>query len=109
MCNKLNLLAVWASVLLTLCGGLSAGRAIAADGDKPNIVFIMADDLGWADVSPNNPATFYDTPNIQRLADTAATTDIYSFLFIHWVTSWRWTGWLSKPLQWRPPGSRGHP
>lgn len=36
---------------------------------KPNILFIMVDDLGWADVGCNNPETFYETPNINRLAD----------------------------------------
>ena len=36
---------------------------------KPNFLFILVDDLGWADVSPNNPQTFYETPNIQKLAD----------------------------------------
>lgn len=33
------------------------------------MVFILVDDLGYMDVSPNNPDTFYDTPNVQRLAD----------------------------------------
>ncbi len=36
---------------------------------KPNILFILVDDLGWADVGCNNPETFYETPNINRLAD----------------------------------------
>ncbi|MCB9881088.1 MAG: sulfatase [Planctomycetes bacterium] len=35
-----------------------------------NVVFILADDLGWMDVSPNNPGTFYDTPNLEHLART---------------------------------------
>jgi arylsulfatase A-like enzyme len=44
--------------------------AAGADGGKrrPNIVFFLIDDFGWADIACNNPATFYDTPNIDRLA-----------------------------------------
>ncbi|MFT7486315.1 MAG: arylsulfatase A-like enzyme, partial [Candidatus Paceibacteria bacterium] len=36
----------------------------------PNVVFFLVDDLGWADISPNNPETFYETPHIQSLADS---------------------------------------
>jgi arylsulfatase A-like enzyme len=35
---------------------------------KPNIIFILADDLGYMDVGCNNPKTFYETPNIDSLA-----------------------------------------
>ncbi|MCA1760303.1 MAG: sulfatase, partial [Bacteroidales bacterium] len=37
--------------------------------NPPNFVFILVDDLGWADVKCNNPGSFYDTPNIDRLAE----------------------------------------
>jgi arylsulfatase A-like enzyme len=37
--------------------------------EKPNFLFILVDDLGWADVKCNNPETFYDTPNIDKLAE----------------------------------------
>ena len=41
---------------------------VAAGADKPNIVFILADDMGWGDVSVNNPASAIRTPHIDRLA-----------------------------------------
>ncbi len=38
--------------------------------NPPNIIFIMADDLGYADINSFDPLerTFYETPNIDRLA-----------------------------------------
>jgi arylsulfatase A-like enzyme len=35
---------------------------------KPNIIFILADDLGQMDIGAFNPKTFYETPNIDGLA-----------------------------------------
>ncbi len=35
---------------------------------KPNIVFFLVDDLGWSDITPNNPGSFYETPNLELLA-----------------------------------------
>lgn len=34
----------------------------------PNLVLILVDDLGWADVACNHPGTFHETPNIDRMA-----------------------------------------
>ena len=42
--------------------------AIAAPADRPNIVFILADDLGYGDVRCFNPAGKIATPHIDRLA-----------------------------------------
>ena len=36
--------------------------------EKPNVVFILADDLGVMDVGAFNPQTFYETPHLNRLA-----------------------------------------
>jgi len=39
---------------------------------RPNIVLILVDDLGYADVGAYNPDTFYETPNIDALARDGA-------------------------------------
>ncbi|GHT27365.1 sulfatase [Planctomycetales bacterium] len=41
---------------------------VSAAETKPNIVFILADDLGVNDIGTFNPKTFYNTPNIDKLA-----------------------------------------
>jgi hypothetical protein len=35
---------------------------------RPNILFILADDLGWRDLS-NEGSTFYESPNINKIAE----------------------------------------
>jgi arylsulfatase A-like enzyme len=36
--------------------------------NKPNVVFMLVDDLGYMDIGANNPKSFYETPNIDALA-----------------------------------------
>ena len=53
--------------------GVVAGRALAAAPEpkrRPNVLFILADDLGWRDTSFTG-STFYETPNVERLAKRA--------------------------------------
>jgi arylsulfatase A-like enzyme len=52
--------------------------AAAANPKKPNVVFILADDLGWADLGCYG-STFYETPNLDRLAKEGMRfTDAYA-------------------------------
>lgn len=45
---------------------------------KPNIIYINADDLGWADLSCQG-STYYESPNIDRLAKQGMRfTDAYA-------------------------------
>ena len=54
------------AVFLTFCSLLSSLRA-QQTADHPNIVIILADDLGYGDVSYNG-CPDYQTPNIDALA-----------------------------------------
>lgn len=58
--------------LLALVAALVSLAAVAAADDgkparKPNIVFILTDDLGWTDLGCQG-SKYYETPNIDRLA-----------------------------------------
>ena len=53
--------------LAGLVAGL-AGCGSEPPAQPPNIVFLLVDDLGAMDIGAFNPATFYETPNIDRLA-----------------------------------------
>lgn len=58
--------------LAVLFAGVFVARpaAAAVAPEKPNLVFLLADDLGWADVEFQGPKTrgLHETPNIDRLA-----------------------------------------
>lgn len=61
-------------VLAALLPPAAAAAPAQADGpadatDRPNFVFILVDDLGYMDVEAYNPGSFYETPNIDRLAE----------------------------------------
>ena len=59
----------FATVLAVLALLEPASHAIAAPSPtQPNVLFILADDLGWSDTTLFGTTTFYKTPNIERLA-----------------------------------------
>jgi len=54
-------------------------QPLSAEVSKPNVVFILADDLGWSDTTLFGTSSFYKTPNIERLAKRGMTfTHAYS-------------------------------
>lgn len=62
-------------LLLCLCALSSPLFAVT----KPNVLFILADDLGWSDTTLYGTTKFYKTPNIERLAKRGVTfTRAYS-------------------------------
>ena len=56
--------------LVFLTWSAAAMAAETSQESRPNIVCFVVDDLGFMDISPNNPRTFYDTPNLSHLAET---------------------------------------
>ena len=58
------------SLLVGSCAGLGKGPGRSRPGKKPNIVFILADDLGWAELGCYGNG-FNETPNLDRLAAKA--------------------------------------
>lgn len=62
-----------AFLLFALSPSLSAFSA------QPNVIVILADDLGWSDTTLYGTTTFYQTPNVERLAKRGMTfTRAYS-------------------------------
>ena len=50
-------------------------RAVSATAELKNIIFILADDLGWSDTTLYGNTELYQTPNIERLAKRGMTFD----------------------------------
>ncbi|WP_145369629.1 sulfatase family protein [Maioricimonas rarisocia] len=75
--HKRSLLALLLiAIVLTLA---LAGRSLAAQTDRPNIVVILADDMGYGDVRALNPDSAIPTPHLDRLPSEGMTfTDAHT-------------------------------
>ncbi|TDN96639.1 sulfatase [Sunxiuqinia elliptica] len=63
-------LSPYTSLLLTGALGICLAPELKAQNqrpDQPNVLFFLADDLGWSDVGYQG-STFYETPNIDKLS-----------------------------------------
>src|SRR5437868_1163661 len=55
------------SLALVISLSMSTFTSSTLADDRPNIIFILADDLGWRDLGCCG-STFYETPHLDRLA-----------------------------------------
>ncbi|MFN8655068.1 MAG: arylsulfatase [Candidatus Obscuribacterales bacterium] len=72
-------LSIALAILLVLCTG-TLQPCMAADQQKPNIMFIMADDIGWFNIGAYHQGIMAGrTPNLDRLAaEGTRFTDYYA-------------------------------
>ena len=81
--------------------GNSHAAGKAKKGDRPNIVFILADDLGFGDVKCLNADSKIPTPNLDRLATEGMTfSDAHSGSAVCTPTRY---GLLTGRYAWRSP------
>ncbi len=66
--NKRDFLKLTASALAGTSTLSCLNKGNAQSSKKPNIVFIIADDMGWSDIGYNNPEI--KTPHLDKLAST---------------------------------------
>ena len=67
MINKSKRIVIILLVLLVLLVSATYKASSRPTGEKPNIVLILIDDLGWKDLSCMG-SNYYQTPNIDKMA-----------------------------------------
>ena len=73
-----RLLSVALATLATLSSVCTQQQGLARS-EQPNVLFVMADDLGYGDLSCSNPQSAYKTPRLDRMAaEGVVLTDFYS-------------------------------
>ncbi len=92
-------------LVLTSLLCLSLASTFAARGDKPNIIYILCDDLGYGDVKCLNPEGKIATPHMDRLAkEGMAFTDAHSGSSVCTPTRY---GVMTGRYAWRTKLQRG--
>src|SRR6266478_423768 len=77
--NVPELIGVFATIVLLACLSVLASQA-GAQEKKPNIIFIMGDDVGWSNIGVYNQGIMAGrTPNLDKLATVGMRfTDYYA-------------------------------
>jgi arylsulfatase A len=95
----------WARLVLFAITATTWFPAACALAEKPNIVYILADDLGYGDLRCLNPESRIPTPNMDRLAAEGLTfTDAHSGSAVCTPTRY---GILTGRYAWRTRLQRG--
>ena len=93
-----------ALLFLSLFWGAAFSAALA-DSSHPNVIFVLADDLGIGDVSPTNPDCRIKTPHLQTMANEGITfLDAHSSSAVCTPTRY---GLLTGRYNWRSRLARG--
>ncbi len=75
--HMLKLCLIILSISFWACGGEKQTEIL--ESPKPNVIYILADDMGYGDLSLLNPEAKFTTPNIDRLASQGVTfTDAHA-------------------------------
>ena len=95
---KLTILKPWAISLIVALAAISA----QAQDKKPNILFIMGDDIGWMQPSCYHRGLMVgETPNIDRIANEGG-------MFMHYYAESSCTAGRTRLLHRNAPVPRGH-
>ncbi len=92
-------------LLLSACQPNPESSEEDSSADLPHVVYILADDLGWGDISVQNPESKIQTPNIDRLAQEGMRfTDMHTPSSVCTPTRY---GILTGEYAWRSRLKRG--
>lgn len=94
--------AAWVLLVMSSC---APDEPVETEPNRPNFVYILADDLGFGDVRAYNPASKIPTPHIDQLASEGMRfTDAHSPSSVCTPTRY---ALLTGRYSWRSPLTRG--